>query len=74
MVTVSYSRLSIVLLILVFVAGSLFFYAENPNMFQLSFHKTGSGEVSLIVAPAEKAQPADSISSKQQIAVAGAGT
>ena len=57
MVAIKYSKLSIVLIILVFVAGSLFFYAENPNLFQLDFHKAGSGEVSLIVVPAEKALP-----------------
>ena len=73
MVTVQYSRLSIVLLILVFVAGSLFFYAENPNMFQLSFNNAGSGEVSLTVVPAEKVQPAEPISG-QQSEIPEAGT
>ena len=56
MVAIKYSRLSIVLLILIFVAGSLFFYAENPNLFQLDFHKAGSGEVSLIVAEPQNNQ------------------
>jgi len=74
MVIIKYSRLSIVLLILVFVAGSLFFYAENPNMFQLSFHKAGSGEVSLIVVPAEKMQLDADSTSKTHSPIAEAGS
>ncbi|HIH14562.1 MAG TPA: hypothetical protein HA224_04910 [Nanoarchaeota archaeon] len=51
-----YNRLSAILIMLIFVAGSLFFYAENPNLFQLSFHKAGSGEVSLIVTEPQNNQ------------------
>jgi len=54
--TFEYSKLSVMLIILLFVAGSLFFYAENPNLFQLDFHKAGSGEVSLIVAEPQNNQ------------------
>ncbi len=51
-----YDKFAVIMLVMILIASSLIFYAENPNAFRFGFMSSNSGgTISLYVMPKESA-------------------